>query len=130
MRARYSAFAEGQLAFIRDSLSAAARETHDAESIRRWSLESQWLGLDVLSVEGGGPADDSGIVEFVARYRAEGRIMAHRERAKFEREDGKWVFADSDEPKPSTFRRDEPKVHRNDPCPCGSGKKHKKCCGT
>ncbi|WP_396334004.1 SEC-C metal-binding domain-containing protein [Burkholderia anthina] len=23
----------------------------------------------------------------------------------------------------------EPKVGRNDPCPCGSGKKHKKCCG-
>jgi len=22
-----------------------------------------------------------------------------------------------------------PKVGRNDPCPCGSGKKHKKCCG-
>jgi hypothetical protein len=22
------------------------------------------------------------------------------------------------------------KVHRNDPCPCGSGKKYKKCCGT
>ncbi|MCP3964961.1 MAG: preprotein translocase subunit SecA [Lentisphaerae bacterium] len=28
-----------------------------------------------------------------------------------------------------TFRRDMPKVGRNDPCPCGSGKKFKKCCG-
>jgi len=26
--------------------------------------------------------------------------------------------------------RDEPKVGRNDPCPCGSGKKYKKCCGS
>jgi preprotein translocase subunit SecA len=26
-------------------------------------------------------------------------------------------------------RRDEPKVGRNDPCPCGSGKKYKKCHG-
>ncbi|MBO7622282.1 MAG: SEC-C domain-containing protein [Victivallales bacterium] len=25
--------------------------------------------------------------------------------------------------------REEPKVGRNDPCPCGSGKKYKKCCG-
>jgi SWIM/SEC-C metal-binding protein len=24
----------------------------------------------------------------------------------------------------------EKKIGRNDPCPCGSGKKHKKCCGT
>jgi preprotein translocase subunit SecA len=29
-----------------------------------------------------------------------------------------------------TIRRDEPKVGRNDPCPCGSGKKYKKCHGT
>ena len=28
-----------------------------------------------------------------------------------------------------TIRRDEPKVGRNDPCPCGSGKKYKKCHG-
>jgi preprotein translocase subunit SecA len=28
-----------------------------------------------------------------------------------------------------TIRRDEPKVKPNDPCPCGSGKKYKKCCG-
>ncbi len=30
---------------------------------------------------------------------------------------------------PETFRRETPKVGRNDPCPCGSGKKFKKCCG-
>jgi preprotein translocase subunit SecA len=28
-----------------------------------------------------------------------------------------------------TLRRAGPKIGRNDPCPCGSGKKHKKCCG-
>ena len=28
-----------------------------------------------------------------------------------------------------TFRRDQPKVGRNDLCPCGSGKKYKRCCG-
>jgi len=28
-----------------------------------------------------------------------------------------------------TYRREEPRVGRNDPCPCGSGKKYKKCCG-
>ena len=31
-------------------------------------------------------------------------------------------------PKPDTFRRGEPKIGRNEPCPCGSGKKFKKCC--
>ncbi|HET6718604.1 MAG TPA: SEC-C metal-binding domain-containing protein, partial [Rhodocyclaceae bacterium] len=28
-----------------------------------------------------------------------------------------------------TQRRETPKVGRNDPCPCGSGKKYKQCCG-
>ncbi len=31
--------------------------------------------------------------------------------------------------KVETFRREAPKVGRNDPCPCGSGKKFKRCCG-
>jgi preprotein translocase subunit SecA len=31
--------------------------------------------------------------------------------------------------KQDTYKREEPKVGRNDPCPCGSGKKYKKCCG-
>jgi preprotein translocase subunit SecA len=31
--------------------------------------------------------------------------------------------------KPTTVRRSQPKVGRNDPCPCGSGKKYKKCHG-
>jgi preprotein translocase subunit SecA len=31
--------------------------------------------------------------------------------------------------KVETIKRDVPKVGRNDPCPCGSGKKYKKCCG-
>jgi uncharacterized protein YecA (UPF0149 family) len=30
---------------------------------------------------------------------------------------------------PVPVRRDQPKVGRNDLCPCGSGKKYKKCCG-
>ena len=34
-----------------------------------------------------------------------------------------------DDATPKTVRRDEPKVGRNDPCPCGSGKKYKKCHG-
>ncbi len=31
--------------------------------------------------------------------------------------------------KPAPARREESKVGRNDPCPCGSGKKYKQCCG-
>ncbi|MCC8193739.1 MAG: preprotein translocase subunit SecA [Deltaproteobacteria bacterium] len=38
-------------------------------------------------------------------------------------------YSGSDAPKPSTVKREAPKVGRNDDCPCGSGKKYKKCCG-
>jgi len=33
-------------------------------------------------------------------------------------------------PKVETYKREKPKVGRNDPCPCGSGKKYKRCCGS
>jgi uncharacterized protein YecA (UPF0149 family) len=36
-------------------------------------------------------------------------------------------FYDKDDEKP--YKRESPKVGQNDPCPCGSGKKYKKCCG-
>ena len=34
-----------------------------------------------------------------------------------------------DDARVRTVRREMPKVGRNEPCPCGSGKKFKKCCG-
>ena len=37
--------------------------------------------------------------------------------------------AQAEPAKVKTITRDSPKVGRNDPCPCGSGKKYKKCCG-
>ncbi len=42
---------------------------------------------------------------------------------------GDAAFDRAMEAAPKPVRRDEPKVGRNDPCPCGSGKKYKKCCG-
>lgn len=39
-----------------------------------------------------------------------------------------WLARREDAPEHSPFRRSEPRVGRNDPCPCGSGKKYKKCC--
>jgi hypothetical protein len=42
----------------------------------------------------------------------------------------KGIYFESDEKKEiETYTREAPKVGRNDPCPCGSGKKYKKCCG-
>jgi len=46
------------------------------------------------------------------------------------KEEKKDIFSDEpEEVKSNPVRRDTPKIGRNDPCPCGSGKKYKKCCG-
>jgi preprotein translocase subunit SecA len=39
------------------------------------------------------------------------------------------AVAPSQAPPAQPMTRMEPKVGRNDPCPCGSGKKYKQCCG-
>jgi preprotein translocase subunit SecA len=42
----------------------------------------------------------------------------------------KGIYFDSDKTEEiGTYTRETPKTGRNDPCPCGSGKKYKKCCG-
>ena len=44
-------------------------------------------------------------------------------------EAGKFNEAPDAAAKPATYVKTGPDVGRNDPCPCGSGKKYKKCCG-
>ncbi len=44
-------------------------------------------------------------------------------------ENQEMYYNTSEEVKVETVRREQPKIGRNDPCPCGSGKKYKKCCG-
>jgi hypothetical protein len=46
-----------------------------------------------------------------------------------ESEDEDMDWAEDDPPYHEPYRRETPKIGRNDPCPCGSGKKYKKCCG-
>lgn len=129
LRSRYSAFATGALEYIRETLHPDQRKDFDEKGARDWALNSEWLGLQIHSTDGGGAEEESGHVDFVARYRQKGIPQEHREHAEFRKLDGKWYFWDAEFVKPETVRREEPKVGRNDPCPCGSGKKFKKCCG-
>ena len=88
----------------------------------------EWVGLEILDTVNGGVDDDAGVVEFTARYRKDGALLAHRERSNFRREEGRWLYVDGDvNPRAAPRRVD--KTGRNQPCPCGSGKKFKKCCG-
>lgn len=130
MRARYTAHTTGDIAFITATLHPEALEGHDEDATRQWAEESQWLGLEIRGTDGGGAGDDEGHVEFVAQYRdKKGNLHSHHELSQFLKVDGEWRFRDATSPSQAQVRRETPKVGRNEPCPCGSGKKHKKCCG-
>ena len=129
MRARYSSYATGDIDFLRNSMVAEALDDFDEAASRAWSKAARWHGLEIVSTEKGGPGDDEGVVEFRALYTANGEFCNHHERSVFRREGGEWRFVDGDFVAEKPIEREEPKVGRNDPCPCGSGKKYKKCCG-
>lgn len=128
MRSRYSAYATEQIDYIHETLHPAHRADHDRQAARRWAAESDWLGLEILSTEAGKAQDDKGVVEFRATYREKGLTRQLHEISQFSKLDGRWYYVDGEMPKPTTVRNTV-KVGRNDPCPCGSGKKYKKCCG-
>jgi SEC-C motif-containing protein len=129
MRSRYAAYAEGNIDYIVATHDPERVDEVDRSSTETWSRQSDWLGLDILNTEAGGPDDETGVVEFIAHYKLRGVTVAHRERAEFRKLKGKWYFVDGKEITPPPAKRTGPDIGRNDPCVCGSGKKYKKCCG-
>jgi SEC-C motif-containing protein len=129
MRARYSAYVKGDIDFLFGSLAPSERAGFDREQAQQWSKMATWQGLEIVRTEAGGPEDSAGVVEFKARYAVQEQNVEHHEIATFRREDGAWFFVDGQTPKAQPYRRATPKVGLNEPCPCGSGKKFKKCCG-
>jgi len=126
MRSRYAAFVRHEIDYLVATHHPASRDQMDVDAASAWSSQSQWLGLEVVdsAVDG-----DRGTVEFIARYAVDGRELAHHERSRFARIDGAWFYEDGDGVRPKPVVKDASKVGRNEPCPCGSGKKYKKCCG-
>jgi SEC-C motif-containing protein len=130
MRSRYSAYALERTEYLLESHDPQARADFDREATQKWAEQTEWLSLEILNTKAGGEHDDRGEVEFVARFRDDrGRELSHHERSTFVRRDGRWYFEDGELQRSPPVTRSAPKVGRNDPCPCGSGKKYKKCCG-
>jgi len=128
MRSRYSAYALGAIDYLYQTAGPRVRKEFDAEGSRKWSKSAEWPGIEIIETTGGGEQDDSGFIEFVAHYTVNEAAFNHHERAVFEKHDGVWVFMDGTIIGPDPVRRETPKVGRNDACPCGSGRKYKKCC--
>ena len=119
MRSRYTAYVRGAIDYLIETHPGSSR---DREAIARFARESRFVRLEILATERGGPDDDEGVVEFIAHAEK----FQLRERSLFRRLDGKWRYISAEKTKPAVS---EKKPGRNDPCPCGSGKKYKKCHG-
>ena len=129
MRARYTAHTMGNFDFLESSLHSSTREPVDRAKMRQWADAVTWEGMEVHETSGGGENDETGTVSFTARYSVNGMEQEMREDAAFSRENGEWRYVDGTVHGHVPYRREAPKTGRNDPCPCGSGKKFKKCCG-
>jgi len=121
MRSRYSAF------MLKDSeyLSSSWHPSTRPVEIDLESDPIKWLELSVIKAMDGGEDDLEGMVIFRARFEHNGQSGELVEKSRFVREDGTWFYLDGEQPS------DDPgvKVGRNESCPCGSGKKYKRCCG-
>lgn len=126
MRARYSAYVLHKVDFLGKSLAPKFRDDFDAQSVDKWSREAQWQGLEIVEAQAG---TDKGSVEFIAHYKQDSIIRSHHEKATFVKLDDNWYFEEGEMVTPKAHKLESPKVGRNDPCTCGSGKKYKKCCG-
>ncbi len=129
MRSRYTAYVKSEGDYILETTHPDQREQIDKKSILDWSKNSEWLKLELIDTSQGGAEDSEGHIEFIAHYRKKGVKNEHHEIAQFLKKDDKWYFNDGQAPTPVQVVRTSPKVGRNNPCPCGSGKKFKKCCG-
>lgn len=119
MRSRYSAYVLGLIDYLRDTTLPAQQNGLDLAGIRAWSLGSTWLGLEVESSDLIGAQPEHAFVTFTANWHDASGEHSHRERSAFVQRSGRWYFID-----PTVTL----KAGRNDPCPCGSGQKFKKCC--
>lgn len=86
-----------------------------------------WTGLSILRTEAGREGDTTGVVEFIATCDIGKKPSQLHEISEFKHDGERWFYVDGFDQQP--VRRESPKVGRNEPCPCDSGKKYKKCCG-
>nr|WP_275425753.1 YchJ family metal-binding protein [Nocardioides solisilvae] len=90
MRSRYSAFVVGEADYLFTTWHPRTRPDDVV-----LDPSTRWTGLEVVDVVDGGPEDEEGVVEFVARY-AGGE---QRERSRFARRAGRWLYLDAVPPR-------------------------------
>lgn len=118
MRSRYTAYQQRNNAWLIATWHPSQRTPELTAALDADTQQTEWLSLNVISHDVQKETNEA-FVTFFARYKDNQQPSAIYERSRFLLEDQHWYYIDG--------------VHlhagRNDPCPCGSAKKYKKCCG-
>ena len=93
MRSRYVAYVQQRADYLLRTWHPSTRP-----AMLDFTEPCQWLGLQVRRIEAGGPLDEQGTVEFVARYKVGGKAHRLHEISRFVRENGQWFYQDAGEP--------------------------------
>ena len=90
MRSRYSAYVLGLEEYLLNTWHPNTRPQY----LNLGQDRTQWLGLEVKRFE---PDDDSAIVEFVAKYKLNGKAEKLHETSRFKRIATRWFYVDGDD---------------------------------
>ena len=124
MRARFTAHVAHDFRFLHDTHRPTAGKPFVAEEAEP---TMQWTKLVVHSHETSADPDKA-FVDFSAYGTEEGVEKVLHEKAEFLRVNGTWFYNREARLGPAPYKSTAPKIGRNAPCPCGSGKKYKQCC--
>lgn len=117
MRSRYSANVVADDTYLSETWHPEFRPAGLVSDAR-----IKWIGLEVIASE---EQQQRSVVEFEARYLNAGKVEALHEKSAFVKEQERWFYTSGELLAPS-FEPWQP--GRNESCPCGSGKKFKRCC--
>jgi SEC-C motif-containing protein len=120
MRSRYSAYYHGLGQYIYDTHHADYRGDSSVEDFTQGAKSTRWCALEVINSS---QSDAQGTVEFKASFIDKDKLHTLHEISSFVKSNDQWFYTTGEfQPKFSQ------KINRNQPCPCGSGLKAKRCC--
>jgi len=124
MRSRYTAYTNANVDYIAETMRPPASNDFDKADSRQWAKSVKWKRLEVITAQNN---KERGQVEFIAHFTEKDETRKIHEVAEFHFIKDRWFYVDGEYPAVQPIVKGD-KVSRNDPCPCGSGKKYKKCC--
>jgi SEC-C motif-containing protein len=92
MRSRYSAFVLKKTDYLLVTWHPDTRPIQ----LNLCEDSRQWFSLKIIATQAGGANDVEGMVEFVAKYKINGRAMRQTERSRFQRLENRWVYVAGD----------------------------------